>query len=93
MKKLIRPFILLAGLGLMLFGLSGCDSAGYPTSSSMHVSYGYYGGGYYDPWYRYPYYGGGTIIVNPPASRPPVDRPRPTPLPSMPTGPRPTPRR
>ncbi len=92
MKNSKRTILLLAGLGLALLGLSGCSSSGYPANVSTSVGYSY-GPGYYDPWYHhgYGYYGGGAVIVNPPAHRPPGGN-RPGNLPSMPSTPRPRPR-
>jgi hypothetical protein len=89
-----RTILAFAGIGLLLLGINGCSSPGYPTSSSSSVGYSY-GSGFYDPWYGrpygYPYYGGGTVIINPPSHRPPPDRP--VTLPAIPPGPRPIPRR
>ena len=88
-----KTFILLglgALMGLMTALLAGCSSGDYyGTGTSGYVSTGYgYGMRdpyFYDPWYRY---GGGTVIVTPPPSRPPV---RPTPLPAPAPSPRPMP--
>ena len=76
---------------------AGCESNS--SSSSVYVGSSYYRGpGYYDPWYSRPYYGGGTIIVNPPTHRPrppghrpPAARPTPLPAPAIPSRPRPRP--
>jgi hypothetical protein len=90
----------LSCLALVLFvsGLfAGCGS----TEGGGHVSASlYYGTGFYDPWYYGGYYDDPDIIVTPPPNRPeaPVrpeqpiyhpDPPRPTPMPSIPSAPRP----
>ena len=89
----------------VLLGLStGCESTGGGSLSGSS----YYGVGFYDPWYYGGYYDDPDIIVAPPDrpdrpdSRPhpeqPIARPpgggaRPTPMPSIPSGPRPSFRR
>jgi hypothetical protein len=99
--KTLKTFL---GLGvalvLALLAWTGCESTGGSVSGGM-----YYGTGFYDPWYYGGYYGGGGIIVTPPPpSRPdrpvrpehPIYRPpapRPTPMPSIPSAPRPSSRR
>jgi len=92
-------------LGLLLLGLfTGCES----TESDTAVSGGvYYGVGFYDPWYHGGYYyDDPDIIVTPPnrpdaparptqpiALPPASTTPRPTPMPSIPSTPRPALRR
>lgn len=92
----------LLGLGvafvLALLAWTGCESTGGSVSGGM-----YYGTGFHDPWYYGGYHGAGDIIVTPPPGRPerpprpehPIYRPptvRPTPMPSIPSTPRPMPR-
>jgi hypothetical protein len=97
MKAFIRTLLILAGLALILMGLSGCDSPGYnyPSSGGTSVYMGYgYGSGFYDPWYGHGHYGGGgVIIVNPPAQRPVGPSQLPAYGGGLPSGPRPTPMR
>jgi hypothetical protein len=80
------------------FGLfTGCESTGGGGNVSADA---YYGTGFYDPWYYGGYHDGDDIVVTPPSDRP--DRPvhpeqpiyhpsesRPTPMPSIPSTPRP----
>ena len=98
MTRSIPRRALLAGTSLAaVLALASCSDY---DNASVHGSVGmYYGaGGYYDPWYYGPRYGGPVIVVPPPSSRPrpehPIARPppsRPTPLPARPTT-RPMPR-
>jgi hypothetical protein len=90
---------------LVIFGGCASDEGG----SSTQVSGGmYYGVGFYDPWYYGAGYYPPDVIVTPPPNRPvdpphvehPIARPpvssvtpRPTPMPSIPSTPRPMPRR
>jgi len=82
---------------LLLVLASGCEGGGGHTTTHIGVSYGYYGGGWYDPYYRYPPGYGRPVGPPPPGYRPPSARPpssrppggRPSQLPS---GPRPMPR-
>ena len=91
LTRLLRFAAAVLALGLF----TGCESTGGHTSGSV-----YYGTGFYDPWY-YGGYGRGHIIVTPPPSRPrpparpenPIYRPtapRPMPMPSIPSMPRPS---
>jgi hypothetical protein len=102
MKKL-NQLLVVAAPALMFLAVIGCESEG---GGGGNVSGGvYYGVGLYDPWYYGGYYHN-DIIVTPPdrPDRPPLDRPRPEhpmakpmpatrPTPSIPTGPRISPRR
>jgi len=90
-----------AALLALFVSFTGCESTGDGGGS---VSGGvYYGVGFYDPWYYGGYYyDDPDIIVTPPdrpdnAPRPehPIATPpssRPTPMPSIPSAPRPMPR-
>jgi hypothetical protein len=85
--------------------LTGCEST---DGGSAHVSgSAYYGAGFYDPWYYGGDYDDADIVVTPPdrpdrpdrpvrpeqpIARPPASTPRPTPMPSIPSTPRPMPR-
>ena len=89
----------------LLFALvifPGCEST---DSGSTHTSTTvYYGVGFYDPWYHGDYDYDYDVIVTPPdrpgsgarpshpIARPPEARPRPTPMPSIPSTPRVSPR-
>jgi len=88
-------------LGLGVF--TGCESTDGGTSTTTV----YYGVGVYDPWYHGDYDYDYDVIVTPPdrpdrpgsdprpshpIARPPAVGPRPTPLPSIPSAPRPMPR-
>ena len=80
---------------------TGCESTDGGGSVNGSV---YYGVGFYDPWYYGGYYDDGDIVVTPPdrpdrpvrpehpIARPPASTPRPTPMPSIPSTPRPMPR-
>jgi hypothetical protein len=92
--------VIFCALGL----LGGCasDDGGGNVSGSV-----YYGTGFHDPWfYGGYYYDDPDIIVTPPdkptappprpthpIARPPTTAPRPTPMPSIPSMPRPAMRR
>jgi hypothetical protein len=101
----IQRFLIFTGATLFICGLlTGCAS-----SDEGSVSGGaYYGTGFHDPWYYGGYYyDDADIIVTPPdnrptqppprpthpIARPPTSAPRPMPMPSIPTGPRVSPRR
>src|SRR5262245_50039366 len=85
-------------LALAVVPLGGCespDSGG--TSSSV-----YYGVGFSDPWYYGDYNYDADIVVTPPdrgprpshpIATPPMSGARPTPMPSIPSAPRPSGRR
>ena len=85
---------------LLLAAGTGCESTdGGETSVSGSA---YYGTGFYDPWYHGGYwYDDPDIIVTPPPTKPeapvapahPIATPRPTPMPSIPSAPRPAFRR
>lgn len=97
MKSLPRPLALAGALVLFLSALTGCETADGGGSGATSV---YYGTGFYDPWYYGTYHDHGDIIVTPPPgrpthpiARPPVAGPRPTPMPSIPSTPRPAMRR
>jgi hypothetical protein len=100
------PFKILkfiAASALLLVAFTGCESTdggGGSVSGSV-----YYGVGFYDPWYYGGYDDDADIIVTPPdrpdrpahpenpiARPPPVSSPRPTPMPSIPSAPRVSPR-
>ena len=85
----------------LLMGVTGCESTG--GGGSLVSGEMYYGTGY-DHWYYDDYYDHGDIIVTPPPVKPeaPVrpeqpiynpPPPRPTPMPSIPSTPRPATRR
>ena len=95
---------LIAGLLVALAAVTGCESTDGGGSVSGSA---YYGVGFSDPWYHGGYYDDADIIVTPPdrpdrpdrpvrpeqpIARPPASRPRPTPMPSIPSAPRPMPR-
>jgi hypothetical protein len=92
MKYLPRLASALLALGLC----AGCETTGGGSASTSI----YYGTGFNDPWYYGAYYDRDDIVVTPPTGRPvrpeqPIYRPpaaRPTPLPSIPSTPRPMPR-
>jgi hypothetical protein len=103
--KVRAPFggltvVLLVSIGVF----TGCESTdgGGTVSGSA-----YYGVGFYDSWYYGGYYDDADIVVTPPdrpdrpdrparpeqpIARPPASTPRPTPMPSIPSAPRPMPR-
>jgi hypothetical protein len=94
--KTTKTILQSAVFAALLIGATGCESTGSGGSS---VSGGmYYGTGWYDPWYYDGYYDHDDIIVTPPPTRPaspeqPIYRPpasRPTPMPSIPSTPRPS---
>lgn len=104
MKTLRLRFGLCAALAVLFANFTGCESTdgGGGVSGSM-----YYGVGFYDPWYYGGYYDDVDIVVPPPEqpdrpvpgphpehpiARPPAAAPRPTPMPSIPSAPRPMPR-
>src|SRR5690242_15059528 len=102
MKALATAVRLGAFSAIVLAVLAGCES----TDSGGTVSAGvYYETGLYDPWYYGAYYDDPDIIVTPPTDRPdvphpsypiatpPAATPRPTPMPSIPSMPRPSGRR
>jgi hypothetical protein len=93
MKYALSFIALLFALGLFI----GCESTDGGSSSGGSV---YYGTGFSDPWYYGGDYDGGDLVVAPPPARqvapahpeqPIYDPsgPRPTPLPSVPSAPRP----
>jgi hypothetical protein len=99
--KAIQKLLIFAGATPFVLGLfTGCAS-----SDEGSVSGGaYYGAGFHDPWYYGGYYyDDDDIIVTPPDNRPSQPPPRPThpiapaprpmPMPSIPSGPRVSPRR
>jgi hypothetical protein len=97
--KTSKPLKLVAALLLAPWTFTGCEST---DGGNAQVSGGaYYGVGFYDPWYHGGYYDDGDIVVTPPdrpdrpdrpvrpeqpIARPPASTPRPTPMPSMPSG-------
>jgi len=98
-------FSLAAALLFAAGVFTGCEST---DGGGAHVSNNYYGMGYQDPWYHGDYDDDDVIIVPPPsgnppdnrlrpthpiASPPPVSRPSPRPMPSIPSAPRPAGRR
>ena len=97
MKTMNHFLKITAAMMLALALFTGCESTGGSVSGSV-----YYGTGFYDPWYYGDYYHQGDIIVTPPArpERPahpeqPIyhpSTPRPTPMPSIPSAPRISPR-
>jgi hypothetical protein len=103
MKTLASTLRHAAALAFALAAFTGCESTdggGGNVSGSV-----YYGVGFYDPWYHDDYwYDDADIIVTPPPNRPeapprpthpiaPTPAPRPMPAPSIPSMPRPSPRR
>lgn len=98
MKLLRQSLCVLASLSLFL-AITGCESTdGGSVSGGV-----YYGVGFYDPWYYGGYYYDDPDIVVTPPDRPdqPVKpehpivvppTPKPTPMPSIPSAPRPMPR-
>ena len=96
------PGIFLKFAVALAFGVfTGCESTEDGGSVSGSV---YYGVGFTDTWYYGDYYDHDDIVVTPPPSRPepPVhaeqpiyhpSTPRPTPMPSIPSAPRPAMRR
>ena len=99
-----RSLLYVLSVLLVLLGASsGCEST--DTAGTASVS-GYYGVGFYDPWYYGPYWDDPDVIVTPPPTRPesppepahpialpPASTPRPTPMPSIPSMTRPAFRR
>jgi hypothetical protein len=87
---------------LVFVGCESTDEGGSHVSGSA-----YYGVGFHDPWYYGGAYYPPDVIVTPPppdsidqphpahpiALPPPAATPRPTPMPSIPSMPRPAPRR
>jgi hypothetical protein len=103
MKTLTMTLNLLGALTLAIAFGTGCEST---DGGSAQVSGGfYYGVGFYDPWYYGPGYYPPDVVVTPPPDRPaspprveqpiynPPSTPRPTPMPSIPSTPRPSFRR
>jgi hypothetical protein len=99
--RTIGNFLKFAAAALALGVLPGCESTDGGGSVSGSV---YYGVGFSDPWYYGDCHDHGDIIVTPPSDRPelpvhpeqPIYRPstpRPTPMPSIPSAPRPALRR
>jgi hypothetical protein len=99
MKTFRAPLKLIALSALALFAFTGCETTDYGGSA-------YYGVGFYDPWYHGGYYDDPDFIVTTPPvrpqrpprveqpiARPPITSPRPTPMPSIPSAPRPSMRR
>ena len=103
MKALKHSLKVLLASGVFLAAFTGCEST---DGGGGNVSGGvYYGVGMYDPWYYGGhYYDDPDIIVTPPdrpdrpvspehpIAKPPSTTPRPTPMPSIPSTPRPMPR-
>jgi hypothetical protein len=103
--KTSKPLKLVAALLLAPGAFTGCEST---DGGSAQVSGSvYYGVGFDDPWYYGGYYDDADIVVTPPdrpnrpdspvrpehpIARPPSSTPRPTPMPSIPSAPRPMPR-
>lgn len=100
--KTCQSSLKVLGLLLLAFSVfSGCES----TDGGATVSGGaFYGMGFYDPWYYGGYHDDIDVIVTPPdrpaaPARPthpiatPPAGPRPTPMPSIPSMPRPSFRR
>ena len=99
-SKWARALPLAAGL------FAGCETTDQGGASAGGVAYygeGISDPGFYDPWYHGSYYPP-EIIVTPPsdgwgrpehpiANPPPAAAPSPRPLPSIPSAPRPAPRR
>ena len=80
-----------AVIAIALAALSGCES----TDSGGTVSAGgYYDSGFSDPWYYGRYYDDPYMIVSPPPGRPEAPlrptHPIATPMPSIPSTPRPS---
>ena len=82
-------------VALLTLGLfTGCESTdGGGASSTTSI---YYGTGFYDPWYHGAYYDHDDIVVTPPSQpvhpEQPIYRPsepRPAPMSSIPSTPRP----
>ena len=105
MRALANVVKLVAVLALGLVVSTGCESTD-SGSAEVHGSM-YYGVGFYDPWYYGGAYYPPDVIVTPPPDRPidpphvehPIATPpsasvpRPTPMPSIPSAPRPAFRR
>ena len=103
--KTSKPLKLVAALLLAPWAFTGCEST---DGGSAQVSGGaYYGVGFSDPWYHGGYYDDADIVVTPPDRPDRPDHPHPeqpiaqasgehaapTPMPSIPSAPRPMPRR
>jgi hypothetical protein len=102
MKRIAALFLIIAVVAAAPVIFTGCEST--DTSVSTGV---YYGTSYYDPWYYGEYWDDPDLIVTPPEkpSSPPPEpahpialppsssMPRPTPMPSIPSTPRPSFRR
>jgi hypothetical protein len=92
-------FVAVLALVVSFTGCESTDGGGGSVSGGM-----YYGVGMYDPFYYGGYYDDVDIIVTPPdrpddrphpehpIAGPPTTTPRPTPMPSIPSAPRPMPR-
>jgi hypothetical protein len=103
MRAIVTPGGLLAATALILPVLTGCESTEAGRSGSVSGGV-YYGVGFDDPWYYGNYDDDLDIIVTPPErpdapvqpehpiARPPASVPRPTPMPSIPSAPRISPR-
>jgi hypothetical protein len=102
MQPFAPKLVWLGVLHMVLLGVAGCQNTDEAGGSSVSGSV-YYGAGYYDTWYEGGYYDDPDIIVTPPSDRPespprpthPIARPpapRPTPMPSIPSTPRVSPR-
>ena len=105
MKTIKLFFKLGASLLITLGTFTACESTDGGSGGSTTV---YYGTGFYDPWYSGHYDYDYDVIVTPPdrpgsdprpshpIARPPASgggvSPRPTPMPSIPSAPRPMPR-
>ena len=95
--KLNTALLLACGV---FMGCSSTDTGGDSVSAGV-----YYGTGFYDPWYHGAYYYPPGAVVPPPSiaprppqpahpiATPPTSAPRPTPMPSIPSMPRPALRR
>jgi hypothetical protein len=97
MEIVRKSFGIIAGAVLVLGVFSGCESTDTDASVSGSM---YYGVGFYDPWYYGDYDYDSDVIVTPPSRPPPQatqpiynPSPRPTPMPSVPSAPRPSFRR
>ena len=82
-KSILTLLALGAFSGLVSSFLTGCSGDYYGTSGYISTGYGY---GMHDPYFYDSWYGGGTVIVTPPPSRPvrpvhPIAPARPTPRP------------
>lgn len=100
--KTAKAILQSAIFAALLIGAIGCESTGGGGSS---VSGGMdYGTDWYGPWYYDGYHDHGDIIVTPPPAQPELPArpeqpiyhppaPRPTPMPSIPSTPRPAMRR